>query len=107
MGLLFLWPSTCVCCESTFGSFSGNICKQLLSVIACKRIQENGASTYSQLVKPALNSASAPFSLGDAEDWDPDLTLGWSNRGIGDKKMGVLRDTLLSNTHLTGIKLAG
>ncbi|GAX72927.1 hypothetical protein CEUSTIGMA_g382.t1 [Chlamydomonas eustigma] len=69
--------------------------------------KENGASTYSQLVKPALNSASAPFTLGDAEEWDPELTLGWSNRGIGDKKMGVLRDTLLSNTHLTGIKLAG
>ena len=62
-------------------------------------------STYSQLIKPALNSASSPFSPGD--DWDPSLTLGWSNRGIGSSKIGVLRDTLLANAHLTGVKLAG
>ncbi len=46
--------------------------------------KDNGLSTYSLLVKPALNSASTPFSFGDAEEWDPDVTLGWSNRGQGD-----------------------
>ena len=63
--------------------------------------------TYSHLIKPALNSAATPFSFGDADEWDPTLTLSWSNRGIGASKMGVLRDTLLANTHLTGVKMAG
>lgn len=72
-------------------------------------VQEGGApqGTYSHLIKPALNSAATPFSFGDAEEWDPALTLSWSNRGIGSAKMGALRDTLLANTHLTGVKMAG
>ncbi|GAX83706.1 hypothetical protein CEUSTIGMA_g11131.t1 [Chlamydomonas eustigma] len=65
------------------------------------------AGTYSRLLKPALNSASGPVNFGQDEDWDPELTLGWSNRGLGDKKMGVLKDTIMGNPHLSGIKLAG
>ena len=70
--------------------------------------QEPGHISYSRLYKPALNSATNPFQLGSAAtDWDPAATLDWGNRGVGEAKMGTLRDTLLSNTFLTSIQLAG
>ena len=63
--------------------------------------------TYSQLVKPSLNSASSPVALSNTDGWDPALTLGWANRGIGSTKIISVKDTLMSNIHLTGVKLAG
>ena len=64
--------------------------------------------TYSQLIKPSLNSARSPIAaFTDTDDWDPALTLGWSNRGIGSNKVMSVQDTLMSNAHLTGVKLAG
>eukprot|EP00955_Chlamydomonas_euryale_P018965 202221-Chlamydomonas_euryale.AAC.2 len=39
-----------------------------------------------------------------SEEWDTAVTLCWANRGIGAKKMPVLRDTLLQNSFLTGLQ---
>lgn len=56
---------------------------------------QDDKGTYSHLVKPALNSAASPFAVPGAEHWDSTVTLNWACRGIGEKKMGVLRDTML------------
>lgn len=45
--------------------------------------------------------------MASALGWDPSNTLSWGSRGLGPAKMVTLRDTLLQNTHLTGIQLGG
>ncbi len=37
--------------------------------------EEGGGKTYSQLVKPQLNSAKSAFTFGGTEDWDSAVTL--------------------------------
>jgi hypothetical protein len=86
-------------------SWGAGSSKQRHTMTAERFVPDSG--TYTQLIKPSLNSACSPIAFWDADDWEPSLTLGWSNRGIGSSKISSVRDTLLSNVHLTGVRLAG
>eukprot|EP00798_Chlamydomonas_sp_ICE-L_P001803 gene1803-33223_t len=55
----------------------------------------------------ALKDDHQEQPLGPQSDWDPAATLDWANRGIGEAKMKVLKDTLLQNSFLTGLQLSG
>jgi hypothetical protein len=79
------------------------------------RDQEGGQDdtqplTYSHVYKPASKSAKSTFTVPTgphAEEWPAATSLAWPCRGIGLQKMSMLKETLLANQSLTGLRIPG